>query len=92
MLGSCLIIAVLLGEEEKTGPNLIRVGRQNGNWSLLSAPPGRTISKAAKPLKTNLGGCGREHRVLAQCTFIITYDGEGVKAAPALDAPLQGPV
>lgn len=58
---SCLVVTVLLGEEEKAGADLVRVPGQGGGWSLSSAPPGRQVIKAAQ-LKTDLGRCGHgEH-------------------------------
>lgn len=66
---SCLIVAVFLGEEEKTGSDFIRVRRQNGDGSLGSAPPGWSIRKAAEPLKTNLSGWRRERTRLTLVQF-----------------------
>lgn len=58
---SCLIVAIFLGEEEKTSSDLIRVQRQNGDGSLDSASPRRSIGKAAEPLKADLSGWRGEH-------------------------------
>lgn len=52
--GPYLVVTVLLGEEEKTGADVIRVRGQSGDRPLLGGPPGRSISKAAEPLEANL--------------------------------------
>lgn len=59
---SCLVVAVLLGEEEEAGADLLRVPGQDRSWSLSSSPPGRKVIKAAQLIKTNLCRCGHgEH-------------------------------
>lgn len=71
---SYLIVAVFLGEEEETGSDVIGVRRQNGDGSLGGAPPGRSIRKAAEPLKANLGGCRQERTRLTLLASLNLVD------------------